>query len=241
VSDRRGREGLVVLTQREVDRLAELALEVHGKAWGPEFTALFLWGAYTCMRPGEIFAARFALLDGDVYHLQKQFSSRLGKETAPKHGGVGEVYVPEAARRAVLAKPRRLGDELIFRTRRGHQFRQGSLHHAWALVRAAFTAELPAGHHLRRRLAFDSEDHLDFYELRHFGASYMLNELELEPWVIAKQLRHSDGGALVVRLYGHPAREKAIERMRRAFGGVAPEIRPGTGESRGIATVGDPA
>ena len=69
---------------------------------------------------------------------------------------------------------------------------------------------------MRQRLAVDERDPLDFYELRHAGASYMLNELELEPWVIAKQLRHSDDGTLVVKLYGHPTREKAIERIRRA-------------------------
>ena len=49
-------------------------------------------------------------------------------------------------------------------------------------MRDAFTAQLPETHHLRERLAVDPEDRLDFYELRHFGASYMLNVLELEPW-----------------------------------------------------------
>jgi hypothetical protein len=58
-------------------------------------------------------------------------------------------------------------------------------------------AELPMRHHLHERLARDPEDCLDFYELRHFGASYMLNDLELEPWVVAEQLRQSDGGVLV--------------------------------------------
>ena len=67
---------------------------------------------------------------------------------------------------------------------------------------------------LRERLLVDPEDRLDFYELRHFGASYMLNVLALEPWVIAEQLRHSDGGALVLELYGHPDRQEAIRRIR---------------------------
>jgi hypothetical protein len=48
----------------------------------------------------------------------------------------------------------------------------------------------------------------------------MLNELELEPWVIAEQLRHSDGGKLVIELYGHPDRRKAIDRIRRAYTGA---------------------
>ena len=93
----------------------------------------------------------------------------------------GLIYVPEPAQLAVLDKPRRLGDDLIFRSKRGRKFRQEGLHRAWAPVRDAFTAQLPDTHHLRERLAADPEDRLDFYELRHFGASYLLNVLGLEP------------------------------------------------------------
>jgi len=90
-------------------------------------------------------------------------------------------------------------------------------------------AKLPPGHHLHQRLALDPEDRMDFYELRRFGASYMLNELGLEPWVVAEQLRHSDGGTLVVKLYGHPSRDEAISRIRRAYTSSVAELR-GTGQ-----------
>jgi len=75
----------------------------------------------------------------------------------------------------------------------------------------------------------------------HFGASYMLNVLALEPWVIAEQLRHSDGGALVLELYGHPDRTEAIRRIRRAYtngkvkglrGRRGTEAPPGRGKLR---------
>jgi integrase len=213
----KGREDIVVLTRDELDELVALARRMHGERFGIEAAAMILWAAYTCMRPGETFAARYSLLDGDTYDLRWQFNSKVGRETAPKHNSTGVIYVPEPAQRAVLDKPRRLGDDLMFRTKRRRQFRQVTLHFAWAPVRDAFTAQLPETHHLRQRLAVDPDDRLDFYELRHFGASYMLNVLELEPWVIAEQLRHSDGGALVVELYGHPERMEAIRRMRRAF------------------------
>lgn len=188
----RGREDIVVLTCAEVHELARIARAHHGGAFGEEVAALILWAAYTCMRPGEIFAARYSLLDGDVYDLRRQFNSTLRRETEPKHNSTGTIYVPEPARRAVMDKPRRLGDDLIFRSKRGKQFRQESQWRAWDPVRRAFTVQLPPTHHLRERVAADEEDQLDLYELRHFGASYMLNELELEPWVIAEQLRHSD-------------------------------------------------
>jgi hypothetical protein len=77
-------------------------------------------------------------------------------------------------------------------------------------------------------VSVDPDDQLDFYELRHFGASYMLNELELEPWVIAEQLRHSDGGRLVIELYGHPDHDNANERIRRAYTGATVTPLKGT-------------
>jgi integrase len=221
-----GREDIVVLTTDEVDRLAQLAVEVHGPGWGDEVAAMILWGAYTCCRPGETFAARRSLLDGDTYHLQRQFNSALGRETAPKHDSAGVVYVPPPARAAIARLPVRLGDDLLFRTRRGCQFRQESWSRTWAPIRAVFTAEQPLGHHLNQRLALDPEDRLDFHELRHFGAAYMLNVLGLQPWVIAKQLRHRDEGALVLKLYGHPSRGVALDAMRRGFA---------AGAGRGIA------
>jgi integrase len=225
-----GREDITVLTRGEIDALAETAVEVHGEAFGREFAAMILWGAFTCVRTGENFASRYSLLDGDVYYLRAQFHSKLRRETAPKHNSAGAIYVPEPAQRAVLDKPRRLGDDLMFRTKRGQQFRQESLHRAWVPVRAAFMAKLPPGHHLHERLALDPEDRMDFYELRHFGASYMLNELGLEPWVVAEQFRHSDGGTLVVKLYGHPSRDEAISRIRRAYKSSVASLR-GTSQS----------
>ena len=228
----RGRSDIIVLAREEVHELARIARSHHGGAFGEEVSALILWAAYTCMRPGEIFAAQYRLLDGDVYDLRRQFNSTLGRETEPKHNSTGTIYVPEPARRAVLAKPRRLGDDLIFRSKRGNQFRQESQWRAWDPVRRAFTASLPSTHHLCERIAADEQEQLDLYELRHFGASYMLNELELEPWVIAEQLRHSDGGRLVLDLYGHPNRNKAIDRIRRAYS--EPHVIP----LKGTATPG---
>lgn len=232
---KRGRYDIVVLTADELDLLKATAVEHHGEKFGTEMAAMIDWGAYTCLRPGETFAAEFSRLNGDIYDLREQFNSHSRKRTAPKHGSTGLIYVPEPALRAVLDKPRRLDDDLMFRTRTGKPFRAGSLYWAWHQIRIAFTAKLPATHDLRRRLAVDPKDWMDFYELRHFGASYMLNVKEIEPWIIAEQLRHKDGGKLVLKLYGHPDRRKAIDRMRRAFGGNVRQLRADSGDSRGIA------
>ena len=233
IEARRGRRDITVLTREEVGELAGIARRMHGERYGPEVAAAVIWAAYTCMRPGEIFAARYSLLDGDEYDLRRQMNSRLGRETEPKHNSIGVIYVPEPAQRAVLDKPRRLHDDLIFRSKRGKQLRQESWHRTWDQVRNAFVSGLSDTHHLRQRLGEDPDDRFDFYELRHFGASYMLNVLGLEPWVIAEQLRHTDGGALVVELYGHPDHGQAIRRMRRAYGETVRSIGDASGESLG--------
>jgi len=234
MSQSRGRADIVVLTREEVDELSATARRVHGGALGDEVAAMIQWGAYTCCRPGETFAARYSRLDGDTYDVREQWNSRLRREAEPKHGSVGLIYVPEPARAAVIDRPRRLADDLMFRTARGRQFSGPSWHYTWEPVRTAFAAALPERHQLRERLAEDPKDKLDFHELRHFGAAYMLNVLELEPWVIAQQLRQTDGGALVLKLYGHPERRVAIDRLRRAFTGArVTGLRDASGDSRG--------
>ncbi len=78
-----GRQDIVVLTRDEVHELVRIARAHHGGAFGEEVAALILWAAYTCMRPGEIFAARYSLLDGDVYDLRRQLTPRCGARPSP--------------------------------------------------------------------------------------------------------------------------------------------------------------
>lgn len=198
---RKGRRDIEVLSAAEIQELCACAVRVHGPAFGQEFAAMIVWAAYTGMRPGEIMAARFRFLDGDLYTVKEQFNTKLGLVTPPKHESVGEIFVPQPALTAVRGKPRHAdGDDLIFRTKRGKMFSAVTLRDAWVPVRAAF-----------------GRPDLDFYELRHFCAAYMLNELEIEPWIIAKQMRHADNGKLVVQLYGHPDRKRALGRIRLAY------------------------
>lgn len=217
----KGRVDITVLTMDEVELLAAIAARQNPPEFGIDAAALVKWAAGTGCRPGESFAAKYSLLDGDLYHLETQYNSILGRETPPKYGSVGTIYVPDFAQRAVRQKPRRIDDDLMFHGKRGQQLRQESWWRTWDTVRQLFLAELPRGHHLRQRLAVDPTDQFDFAELRHFAGSYMLNVLKLESWVVAKQLRHKDGGELVIKLYGHPERETAIGHIRRAFIGGA--------------------
>jgi integrase len=57
---------------------------------------------------------------------------------------------------------------------------------------------------------------MDFYELRHFCATHLL-ELGVSHADVAVQLGHTDGGARVMSTYGHPSEDLARERLKRAY------------------------
>jgi integrase len=200
------------LTRDELHDFAQTSMVVHGELWGPVMRALILTAAYTCMREGELCAMRRSLIRGDEYYVGHQFNSTLGRETDPKHGSTGTIYLPQPARDAIGSVPPVLGDDLVFHGKRGQQLRQESVWRAFDRVRTRYG-----------RLD------VTFHGLRHFGATFMLNERGLEPWVIAKQLRHTDGGVLVVQLYGHPNDGEARERIRRAYGQNVQPLRSSGG------------
>lgn len=185
---------------KELYELADLAVTCHGEAYGPTFRALILVTAWTGMREGETFAMRWSAILGDTLTVERQFNSRLRRESAPKQGSTGQVLLPPPALEALKTVPRTPGDDLVFRTKYGKQFRQTSLHEYWKVVRAAF-----------------GRPDLKFHSLRHFCGSFLTNQLLIQPWMTAKQLRHSDGGRLVTDLYGHPDRNVALDEIRRAF------------------------
>ena len=90
---------------------------------------------------------------------------------------------------AVLADvPPRLDSPYLFHSARGRRLSKGSLSYAFRVVRQRW----------------GKRDKLELYELRHACAT-LLMERGLPPHVVANQLGHTDGGALVQRLYGHPS------------------------------------
>ena len=60
-------------------------------------------------------------------------------------------------------------------------------------------------------------------------------------WVVGEQLRHSDGGVLVVQLYGHPSRREAIKRIRCAYRDNTRGLRAIKGDRQGGGGGGEPA
>lgn len=184
----RGRKDLVALTERELVELADLVLDARMELgeYGPQYRAMVLFAGYVGLRPGELFALRRDDVVGQLATIERALSSKTGKIGETKNGRSRVVTVPPVAQDALLeVVPNPSG--LLFVSPAGCMWTQSSHHRYWARLR--LLANRPG---------------LDFYALRHVAASLLLDR-GATPWQVAMQLGHTDGGQLVMRLYGHPS------------------------------------
>jgi integrase len=193
----RGRKDLIALKEAELHELADVAERVHGE-YGPTFRAMILFAGYVGLRPGELFALERSDIRSDEVVIRRSLDG-TGQLKRPKNGKERVVILPPFARDALTDLVPRVGVPWLFVSKRGHQLRETSLTYYWHPVRATF-----------------GRPTMDFYELRHFCATHLL-ELGLSPADVAIQLGHTDGGALVMSTYGHPSEDAARERLKRAF------------------------
>ncbi|MGE5407579.1 MAG: hypothetical protein ACM3NV_03105, partial [Syntrophothermus sp.] len=70
-----------------------------------------------------------------------------------------------------------------------------------------------------------------WHDLRHFCATQLL-EMGVDHFAVSVQLRHHDGGKLVMERYGHPSREAAKNRLLAAFEFSGAGIGSETGSNR---------
>jgi integrase len=115
-----------------------------------------------------------------------------------KTGRPRTVVVPPAAQDALLDVPARPSG-LLFTSPSDRMWTQPLHHRYWSLLRR-----------------FAKRPGFDFYGLRHTAAT-MLLERGVTPWDAAIQLGHSDGGQLVMSLYGHPSDAGARTRLLGAW------------------------
>jgi integrase len=219
-----GRKRIEIITEAELDRILALCEQVWPGEFGQRFRAAIEFAALVCLRPSEMFGLDRSDIEPETVHIRRQF--HCGRITSPKNGEERDVYLPPRAAAAIERLPRGLrcpltGGEILFVGRMGKRIRQSSLNTYWKPVRAAFRAELSPD-----RAAALGNGALDFYALRHVGATYLV-ERGVESWIVARQLGHKDGGRLVERTYGHPRDELARERLRAAYAELD-QIRPQT-------------
>jgi integrase len=203
----RGRKDLIALTEPELHDLADWALKAHG-AFGPAFRAVILFAAYVGLRPGELFALERSDLGADEVTIRQSLDGS-GNLKRPKNGKERVVILPPPAREALRDVSPWLDVPWLFMTPRGRQFSKTSHVYYWRPVKMLF-----------------GRPTMDFYELRHFCATHLL-ELGVAHADVAVKLGHTDGGALVMSTYGHPTGQGARERLKRAYGlNVAPMAAP---------------
>lgn len=198
----KGRKDLIALTEPEITELGELARTVHGD-YGDEFAALIVFAAYTGVRPGELAALQWHDLDpANREATIRRALDGQGGVKPPKNGLERTIILPPSALVALGQVARRTDSPFVFHTPRGCRLNKGSLAYLWRPVASAWRAK-------------GGRD-LDLYELRHACATLLL-ERGLAPADVAVQLGHTDGGRLVMTLYGHPDERRARDRLRMAF------------------------
>jgi integrase len=213
----RGRKDLVALTVGELDELAATALKVHGE-FGPIFRAMILFSAYVGLRPGELFALERSDVGRDEVAIRHNLDG-TGTIKVPKNGQERIVVLPPPAREALGDVPARIDVPWLFVTPRSRRFSKSSLYYYWNPVRAAF-----------------GRPGMDYYELRHFCATHLL-DLGVSHADVAVQLGHTDGGALVMSTYGHPTEEGARARVKMAYAQTVVPITAAVGSQKGRKAV----
>lgn len=210
--------------------LADLCPVIHRGPMGETLRAAVICNAFVGWRPGEMAGAWWDDVHGDEIDVLRAWNGRLsdparpgvrGGYQPPKKGSSGRVFLPLEAREALARVQRTAGDPVMFRSLDGAMLVDATLNFWVNPVRLAWAARAE-GEERERRRGFT------WYQLRHFCGWYLLNVKLLEPWMVAQQLRHDDGGVLVVKLYGHPDARVAREQIRRAFGS---NLRPIDGDS----------
>ena len=212
----RGRKDLITLTEKELGALADVALseEMELGEYGPEYRAMILFSGYVGLRPGELFALRRDDIIGQLCTIERALSS-TGEIGQTKTGRSRTVTIPPPAQDALLevsAHP----SGLLFTSPMDRMWTQPLHHRYWSLLRR-----------------FGKRPGFDFYGLRHTAATLLL-ERGVTPWDVAVQLGHTDGGQLVMDLYGHPSEAGARARLLAAWDvqtGPVP-LRSGSGRDR---------
>lgn len=182
------------LTTMDIQHLTNTARSVHKGLKADLMANMIQFAAYTGVRPGELWALTWDCANGDELEVRHSFNSHTKQTTPPKNGQARTIALVKPARDALDATPR-LHSTLIFPSVTGRQLYSSMFHSMWDVVRNV--AGRPG---------------MDFYELRHFCATYLI-ELGLAPADVAVQLGHTDGGALVMSTYSHPSERQARERI----------------------------
>lgn len=238
-----GRQNIITLSVPELDDGLLPIARAEWDDYGEDMEGLIEFGAWTGMRPGEIFLAstergndfnggrvNYVDLEKGIIDVQWQWNHRAKKVTRPKWDSMRQVVLLPRARAVVERRMARTPEGWLFVTQRMARFTQRNLHYYWDPVRRAFTKQLPESHWLRLRIAeYGKAGNLDFYELRHyFGTALAQPPAGIVPATereIMVQMGHKD--PKTTRIYIHMKNEDVVKSLTAAWANHAPRERLG--------------
>lgn len=198
-----GKKQIWVPTPAELDRIADLAIEVHGEEYGPTFRAYILFLAYTGMRPGELAVLETDCVDrrAKEIHVVRNLDGTGAVNDYTKNGRQRTIALLSAAEVVLDTYPTWIdqrgvgGFPLLFLGPKDGVLGKGTRGNLWRPVRSAF-----------------GRPKMRLYDLRHTCATFLL-ERGASDLDVSVQLGHTDGGALVRSTYGH-AERSSLDRLR---------------------------
>ena len=208
-SESKGRANISIISDEDLYGLADTALDIFGADYGPVFRARIIFGAYTCLRPAEVCPLLKSNVFRDYVRVRDNISGGVLVDSPKTGAWRNKSPLPPPARAALDAMPRSDASPYLFWGRRGGRLTKATEHLYWDNVRKAYAA----------KTGDPRWNGFDLYELRHRGASFMLNDLELPAELVAWALGHTGqtGVDLVIRLYGHPDEDRWHRRVMNAF------------------------
>ncbi|HKB52027.1 MAG TPA: tyrosine-type recombinase/integrase [Solirubrobacterales bacterium] len=175
-----------------------------------------LFGAFTLMRPGELYVLKWTDIDFDAMRIRKSKRLFRGDVDDPKYGKATIALTPPA-RDAIAGLPR--DSEYVFLSKTGKRLSQTTLSGYWAQVKA------------RAGLDFDF-----YHATKHYGVHFLWTKLELPRRAIAAQAGWSISTIdKMLSIYGH-GEVGALEEVDAAFAKAkTPSLASINGQSAPVA------
>jgi integrase len=153
--------------------------------YAEQMRALIVFGAYSGMRPGELFALEWQDIDFRANRIDVRRRVYKGELDIPKSNKPRRIALAPPARDVLLCQPTR-DQELVFLSKTGRRLSQPMLSGYWSPVKARAGVEF------------------DFYlATKHYGV-HLLYKLGLSPRGIAAQMGWSEAAVHnLLRVYGH--------------------------------------
>lgn len=178
-----------------------------GDGYAPMMRALFTFGVYTLMRPGELMAVYWEDIDlqaganGRADVRQRLYRGRMDLPKSNRERTIAIVAPARAALDSLLETPGYYPHGFVFRNKTGGQLTAPTLTAYWKEVRA------------RSRLEHD------FYvATKHFGVWFLKVRLGLPDAAIAAQAGWSEAAVTkMVETYAHAVDERRLDELDRAF------------------------